>query len=76
MKIAKFRRTWATLFPAALFLLVSLLTSGAQAQTANTGAITGVVKDQTGAVVPGATVTATNVGTNAARSTTTSDEGV
>jgi hypothetical protein len=76
MKIAKFRRTRAALFTAVLFLLVSLLTSGVQAQTANTGSVTGVVKDQTGAVVPGATVTATNVGTNAARSTTTSDEGV
>ncbi|HEX8494196.1 MAG TPA: TonB-dependent receptor [Pyrinomonadaceae bacterium] len=75
MKIAKFRRTFAALLPAALFLLMSLMTTGALAQTANTGSITGVVKDQTGAVVPGATVTAINVGTNAARSTTTSDEG-
>jgi hypothetical protein len=76
MKIAKFRRTLAALFPSALFLLISLLTTGALAQTANTGSITGVVKDQAGAVVPGATVTAINIGTNATRSTTTSDEGV
>lgn len=74
MKIAKFRRMFA-LFPAALFLLLSLATTGVLAQTANTGTIIGTVKDQTGAVVPGATVTATNVGTNVSRSTTTGSEG-
>jgi hypothetical protein len=76
MKIAKFRRTLAALFPAALFLLICLAATGVLAQTANTGTITGVVKDQTGAVVPGATVTATNVATNVSRSATTSGEGV
>jgi hypothetical protein len=75
MKIAKFRRILTALFPAVLFLFMSLVTTGVLAQTANTGTITGVVKDQTGAVVPGATVTAINVGTNATRSTTTSGEG-
>jgi hypothetical protein len=46
------------------------------AQTANTGVITGVVKDQTGAVVGGATVKAINKGTNFERKTTSSDSGV
>jgi len=35
------------------------------------GVITGTITDPTGAVVPGATVTITNVGTNISQSTTT-----
>jgi hypothetical protein len=46
------------------------------AQTSNTGTLTGVVKDERGAVVPGATVRVINLGTNAERTATTSDEGV
>ncbi len=45
------------------------------AQTANTGSISGVVKDQEGAVVAGARVTATNTATGAQRTTTTGDSG-
>src|ERR1041384_3056453 len=45
-----------------LFLLLVLVTA-AFAQS-NTGSITGVVSDQNGAVVPNATVTVTNQGTN------------
>jgi hypothetical protein len=48
---------------------------GALAQTANTGAITGVVKDQSGAVVAGATVKAINIATGVTRMTTTGDSG-
>jgi hypothetical protein len=44
------------------------------AQT-NKGAITGTVTDQNGGTVAGATVTVTNVETNAEKSTTTSDDG-
>ena len=39
------------------------------------GVITGTVTDPTGAVVPKATVTITNVGTNAVQTTTTGDDG-
>src|ERR1043166_7561920 len=50
--------------------------SSALAQTSNTGTLTGVVKDEKGAVVPGATVKVTNLGTNAERTAVTSSEGV
>ncbi len=40
-----------------------------------TGQIAGVVTDTTGAIVPGVTVTATNMGTNAARSAVATDTG-
>jgi hypothetical protein len=40
------------------------------------GEITGEVKDQSGAVAPNATVTVTNTGTNAARSTSTNEAGI
>src|SRR5262245_60027896 len=45
-----------------------------QAQS-NAADIQGFVKDSTGAVVPNATVTARNPGTNISRSTTTGDDG-
>ena len=63
----------------AVMTAVALLASAplpALAQTANTGIITGVVKDQSGAVVSGATVRAINKGTSVERRTTTSDSGV
>jgi carboxypeptidase family protein/TonB-dependent receptor-like protein len=60
-----------------LFCFVLCLTAGSVvAQTSNTGTLTGVVKDEKGAVVPGATVKVINIGTNAERTATTSDEGV
>src|SRR5438128_3918697 len=40
-----------------------------------TGSITGVVRDSTGAVVPGVKITATNIGTNAQLSSTTNENG-
>ena len=46
------------------------------AQTANSGVITGVVKDPSGAVVPGATVKAINKATGVERKTISSDSGV
>jgi hypothetical protein len=45
------------------------------AQSAGTGALTGTVKDQTGAVVPNATVTLTSTDTNQARTATTGADG-
>jgi len=62
-----------------LFLAVLILwiakAPAALAQVAG-GTITGVVKDQAGATVPGATITLTAVGTNRQRVVTSSREGI
>lgn len=68
----KVSRKWlAPVMLLALFLVCSV--RGA-AQTS--GEITGVVTDASGAAVSGATVTVTNLGTNAARQVPTNSEGV
>jgi carboxypeptidase family protein/TonB-dependent receptor-like protein len=59
---------------AAFALLLMLQAITAFAQT-NKGSITGTVKDQSGALVQNAQVTATNVGTSAAREVSTGDDG-
>lgn len=58
----------------ALVLLLAVFALPTFAQT-NKGTITGTVTDQNGGTVAGATVTVTNVETNAEKSTTTSDDG-
>ncbi len=58
------------------FAVILLCASMAQAQSSGTGAISGTVTDPQGRAVPNATVTATNAGTNQARSTTTGTDGV
>jgi hypothetical protein len=63
------------------FIIVGLLMSvgllvPALGQTAGEGAITGTVKDSTGAVVPNATVTAKNVATGVSTSRVSSSAGV
>ena len=58
--------------------LVALLMAGAIAASAQgiiTGGITGTVVDQTGAVIPGATITATNEGTGTAIQAASGGEG-
>ncbi len=64
-------RTFAVLLVA---LLVLVGGGVAWSQTVQ-GVITGTVTDPTGAVVPGATVTITNVGTNLSQTTTTGGDG-
>src|ERR1700689_5505271 len=62
-----------------LFALVTMLvlTAGSSfAQTAGAGTITGLLTDQTGAAVPGATVVVRNTDTGIDRSTTTNDSGI
>ena len=61
-----------------LFVLVSAFVSAtpAAAQSATTGAITGTVFDQHGAIIAGATVTATNTETGASRAALSNGAGV
>ncbi len=57
-----------------LWAIVLFLTVGVFAQS-NTGTITGQVQDANGAIVPNATVTVTNVGTNESKTVQSNDEG-
>jgi Carboxypeptidase regulatory-like domain/TonB dependent receptor-like, beta-barrel len=63
------RRLW-------LFLLIVGLAPGAAVAQDFRGAITGRIADKSGAVLPGVTVTATNVATNVGSTTTTNSDGV
>ena len=57
------------------FLLLAVWVPALFGQTAATGALTGTVTDAQGAVIRGATVTATNTDTNQARRATTNENG-
>ena len=67
------RRSTPLLLPGAAVCL--LLANGPAHAQMSTGTILGQVTDPTGAVVPGAKVTATNVDTSSSRSGTTNAEG-
>ena len=56
-------------------LAIALMLSAAAFGQSNTGTITGQVLDTNGAVVPNATVTVTNLGTNETRTVQTNDQG-
>src|SRR5512132_3480569 len=65
------RQVWRWVLAAAVVVCLAGL-AGAQETTAT---VTGTVTDETGAVVPGATVTVRNVGTGFVREATTGSEG-
>jgi hypothetical protein len=65
-------RGWSLL---ALLVITMMVPLGAMAQLSGKGAITGTVMDRTGAVVPGATVAATNGATGITTTTTTTGAG-
>ena len=58
-----------------LALLVTAIPSSLHAQSQTTGAISGSVKDQTGALLPGVEVKAEQEGTGQARSSVTNEVG-
>ena len=57
-------------------VLLIILTAGFVFSQGTTGQISGTVTDPNGAVVPGASVKATNLETNLVRETTTGDQGI
>jgi hypothetical protein len=59
----------------ACLVALSVCVSQAAAQTSGTGALAGSVMDPSGAVIPGATVIATNTGTGQTRTDTTTADG-
>src|SRR5258708_29460379 len=59
-----------------LLALGFVLTFGLTAFAQETGSLTGVVTDQTGAVIPSAKVTVTNQSTGVANTTSTTNEGL
>jgi hypothetical protein len=60
---------------AAVVALLAICAASGSAQSAALGGIGGIVRDSTGAIVPGASVTITNTGTGATRTLTTNSEG-
>jgi Carboxypeptidase regulatory-like domain/TonB dependent receptor len=57
------------------FICLALSAGSALAQNATTTSLVGTVADSTGKVVPGASVTAVNIGTHETYSTTTNEQG-
>lgn len=75
MKTCYLQRWFVVVSLMLLFVGLSATTS-VFAQTSNTGTVTGVVQDEKGAVVPGASVKLVNLGTNAERNVATSSDGI
>src|SRR2546421_6627036 len=59
-----------------LLFVLALCLSARVASAQTFGQITGEVKDPSGAIVPGASVTATNSATNALRTTVSNESGI
>src|SRR6185312_831891 len=76
MRNSYLARWLGSAFLAILCVALSGVTANVMAQTSNSGTVTGVVKDEKGGLVPGASVKLVNMGTNAERTATTSSDGV
>src|ERR1700726_947479 len=74
MQISLFRQPQRPTFLLSLFMILTLLSATSFGQSTQ-GAILGVVKDQTGGVVRGATVAVTDTDTGVTRNTVTNDAG-
>ena len=72
MTLSSFRRRVTTLL---MLLCVCASAAVAFSQATNTGTVVGVVTDQSGAAVPGATITLTLTATNSSRTTTSGNSG-
>jgi hypothetical protein len=70
------KRLFCSFVATIALLTVPLSLSNAYAQGAPTGVITGVVKDEAGAVVAGARITAVNPGTSASFQAVAGDTGI
>jgi carboxypeptidase family protein/TonB-dependent receptor-like protein len=70
------RASRAALFAVGAVLVLKTLSPGGLSAQEITGTISGTLTDSTGAVIPDATVTVTNLSTKAQRSTTTTSAGV
>ena len=75
MKACEFRRTFTMAITVMMLVTYMVVPLSAFGQTANTGSITGVVKDPSGGVVAGASVKAINKANGFERKTTTSESG-
>src|SRR5689334_3700063 len=76
MKIGYLERWLFSGLLALLLVAASGMSASVLGQTSNTGTVTGVVKDEKGGLVPGASVKIVNIATNAERTTTTTSDGV
>ncbi|MEN3333919.1 MAG: hypothetical protein V7641_3284 [Blastocatellia bacterium] len=76
MKSTDLRRITISVTTMLLLLTYLVVPIRSLAQTSSTGVIAGVIKDQSGAVVPNAQIKATNLATGVERRTTASDSGV
>jgi len=76
MKIGYLNRWLFSAFLAVLLVASSAMSSSIFGQTSNTGTVTGVVQDEKGALLPGASVKLVNLGTNSERTVTTTSDGV
>ena len=72
----RFTLRWPVLaFCTAVPSFLPIATSSVFAQSSSSGTVTGAVRDPTGALIPGAAITLTNISTKAVLKTTTNKEG-